>query len=175
MLVVNSTRDDIPVIFDLYDEAVKFQKTVFNKHWQGFEQDLIEQEVAENRQWKIVIDGQIACIFAITFNDPLIWKEKDRDPSIYIHRIVTNPRFRGSAFVKEIVKWSKEYAKSLGKRYIRMDTWGDNEKLREYYVSCGFEYLGITVMENTAGLPKHYEGLSLSLFEIPVEQNRPPR
>jgi RimJ/RimL family protein N-acetyltransferase len=166
MSIANSTTEDIDTIFQLYDEAVKFQKTVFNKQWQGFERSLIETEIAENRQWKIVIDDQVACIFAITFNDPLIWKEKDQDPAIYIHRIVTNPEFRGGAYVKEIVKWSKDYAKSLQKKYVRMDTWGDNEKLREYYVSCGFEYLGITVMENTLGLPKHYEGLSLSLFEI---------
>lgn len=166
MFIANSTPEDIDTIFQLYDEAVKFQKTVFNKQWQGFERSLIETEIAENRQWKIVIADQVACIFAITFNDPLIWKEKDQDPAIYIHRIVTNPRFRGGAYVKEIVKWSKDYAKSLQKKYVRMDTWGDNEKLREYYVSCGFEYLGITVMKNTLGLPKHYEGLSLSLFEI---------
>ena len=168
MLITNSTPEDIDTIFQLYDEAVKFQKTVFNKQWQGFERDLIKKEIAENRQWKIVIDGQVACIFAITFNDPLIWKEKDQDPSIYIHRIVTNPSFRGGAFVKEIVKWAKVYAKSIDKKFIRMDTWGDNEKLRDYYVNCGFDYLGITVMENTEGLPKHYEGLSLSLFQIEV-------
>ena len=168
MLITQSTPEDIDIIFELYDEAVKFQKTVFNKQWQGFERSLVETEIAEGRQWKIVSEGKVLCIFAITFNDPLIWNEKDKDPAIYIHRIVTNPRFRGGAYVREIVKWSKDYARSINKKYIRMDTWGDNEKLKEYYVSCGFEYLGITRMENTDGLPKHYEGLSLSLFEIQV-------
>jgi hypothetical protein len=166
MLITNSTQQDIDTIFALYDEAVKFQKTVFNKQWQGFDRSLIETEISENRQWKIVVNGEIACIFAITFHDPLIWKEKDRDPAIYIHRIVTNPKFRGGAYVNEIVRWSKEYARSLNKKYIRMDTWGDNERLKEYYLSCGFDYLGVTSMEDTNGLPKHYEGLSLSLFEI---------
>lgn len=169
MIIANSTPEDIGTIFHLYDEAVRFQKTVFDKHWLGFDRELVEQEIAENRQWKIVVDGQVACIFAITFSDPLIWKDKDRDPAIYIHRIVTNPQFRGGAFVKEIVKWAREYAPGIGKKYIRMDTWGDNAKLRAYYVSCGFEYLGITVMENTEGLPAHYEGLSLSLFEIALD------
>jgi RimJ/RimL family protein N-acetyltransferase len=169
MLIANSTAADINTIFHLYDEAVKFQKTVFNKQWQGFERDLIETEIAENRQWKIVSGGEVACIFAITFNDPLIWKEKDKDAAIYIHRIVTNPQFRGGGYVREIVKWAKEYAKNMGKNFVRMDTWGDNEKLRDYYISCGFEYLGITEMKNTEGLPKHYQDLSLSLFEIEVK------
>jgi len=168
MLITNSTPGDINAIFHLYDEAVKFQKTVFNKQWQGFERSLVETEIRESRQWKILVDGEIACIFAITFNDPLIWNDRDKDPAIYIHRIVTNPRFRGGAYVREIVRWAIEYAKSINKDYVRMDTWGDNHRLREYYVSCGFNYLGVTIMENTEGLPKHYEGLSLSLFEIQV-------
>lgn len=168
MQITNSTGEDIGTIFELYKEAVEFQKTVFYKQWQGFERSLVEREISENRQWKVIVDGSVACIFAITFNDPLIWHEKDQDPAIYIHRIVTNPRFRGGAYVKEIVRWAREYAKSIDKTFIRMDTWGDNEKLRDYYTSCGFKYLGVTVMENTEGLPKHYEGLSLSLFEIDI-------
>ncbi|WP_026898238.1 GNAT family N-acetyltransferase [Daejeonella oryzae] len=168
MLIANSTINDLNSIFNLYDAAVVFQKQVLSKQWQGFDQHLIEKEIRENRQFKIVDKGEIACIFAITFNDPLIWKEKDSDPSIYIHRIVTNPKFRGGSYVKEIVKWAPGYAKSLDKKFIRMDTWGDNEKLKKYYESCGFQYMGLTKMESTEGLPKHYEGLSLSLFQITV-------
>ena len=168
LLVEPSKIHDIDAIFKLYDQAAEFQKTVFHKHWAGFERSLVEKEIAESRQWKILSNGEIACIFAITFNDPLIWREKDSDPSIYIHRIVTNPSFRGGQYVKDIVKWALEYAPGIGKEFIRMDTWGDNEKLKEYYLSCGFEYLGITQMDNTDGLPKHYEGLSLALFEIKV-------
>ena len=49
-----------------------------------------------------------------------------------------------------------------------MDTWSDNEKLLEYYTSCGFEYVGVVHLQKSEGLPKHYEGISLSLFEIIV-------
>lgn len=166
MFITNSTSEDIETIFKLYGDAVEHQKKVSSKQWQTFERSLIEQEIRENRQWKIVIEGEIACIFAITFNDPLIWKEKDIDPSIYIHRIVTHPHFRGRGFVKEIIKWARNYAQKLGKKFIRIDTWGDNKKINDYYKSCGFEYLGFTPMNNTEGLPKHYEGLVLSLLQI---------
>jgi len=168
MQILNSTFEDIDAIFKLYDAAAEFQKSVSSKQWQGFERSLVEKEISENRQWKIMEGDQIACIFAITFNDPLIWNERDKDPAIYIHRIVTNPDFRGGSYVREIARWAKVYAKSIDKKFVRMDTWGDNLKLKEYYVSCGFEYLGVTVLKDTTGLPKHYEGLTLSLFEIPV-------
>ncbi|RDC57225.1 GNAT family N-acetyltransferase [Pedobacter chinensis] len=165
--VINSQSSDINTIFDFYDLAVAHQKKVFNKHWQGFSRELVETEIAENRQYKILVNGKVACVFAVTFSDKLIWGDRDQD-AVYIHRIVTHPDFRGFSFVKEIIKWAKEYATQNGIKYIRMDTWADNEKLLSYYTSCGFEYVGVVTMEESEGLPKHYEGISLSLFEIVV-------
>ena len=111
MKIFNSTIDDIDDIFKLYETARDFQKIKGAVLWPKFNRDLIETEISENRQWKIVINGQIACVWAITFNDPEIWEEKDLDPSIYIHRIATNPDFRGKNLVGEIINWSKNYAK----------------------------------------------------------------
>lgn len=167
--IFTSTLNDLETILDLYDIAIAYQKKVFHRHWQGFDKKMIESEIRENRQWKIVADNQIACIFAITFNDALIWKEKDKDPSIYIHRIVTNPSFRGNFYVKDIVKWAKEFGMKNGKKFIRMDTFGDNQKLIDYYTQCGFNFLGLTTMTKADNLPKHYEGASLSLFEIMID------
>ncbi len=165
--VLNSQSTDIDIIFGFYDLAIAHQKKVFNKHWQGFSRELVQTEIAENRQYKILVNGEVACVFAVTFNDALIWGDRDHD-SIYIHRIVTHPDFRGYAFVKEIIKWARQYCLDNDLKYIRMDTWADNEKLLDYYTTCGFEYVGVVTMQKTDGLPKHYEGISLSLFEIVV-------
>lgn len=163
--VQNSHSTDIDAIFDFYDMAIAHQKKVSNKHRQGFSREMVQTEIDENRQYKILVDGESACVFAVTFNDQLIWGERDQD-AIYIHRIVTHPEFRGLSFVKEIINWAKDYAAKNSIKFIRMDTWADNEKLLEYYTSCGFDYVGVVSMEKTDGLPKHYEGISLSLFEI---------
>lgn len=168
-VIVPSAASDIDRIFELYDAAIAYQKTVFNKNWQGFKRSLVESELAEQRQWKILIDGQIASIFAIAFNDPMIWKEKDNDPSIYIHRIVTNPAFRGQNFVTDIISWAREFGLANDKEFIRLDTWGDNPRLIAYYQKCGFNYLGNVVPEPSETLPKHYEDIELALFELPVK------
>jgi ribosomal protein S18 acetylase RimI-like enzyme len=167
MQFTNSTLQDFDRIFEFYDAAIEHQKQVFDKHWKGFDTELVTQEINENRQWKIIVDGQIACIFAITFDDPSIWGERDQNDAIYIHRIVTHPGFRGRGFVTHITHWSQEYARSLDKKYVRMDTWGDNQKLIDYYQKCGFNFLGI-ITPDPAGLPKHYNGITLSLFEIEI-------
>ncbi len=169
MEFLNSAIEDLDEIFRLYDLAVEFQKRVFDKSWLPFEREFIETEIAEKRHWKILIDDKIACIFSIAFADPLIWKERGREPAIYIHRIAINPEFRGWKFVPRIVEWARDYAKSLGKKFVRMDTWGDNQKLIDYYTDCGFEFLGVVTADEIEKLPKHYEGITLSLFEMKLD------
>jgi Acetyltransferases len=170
MQFVHSTIKDLDTIFHFYDLAVEYQKQKFNKHWQGFDKELVKKEIAEYRQWKILIDNRIACIFAITFEDEYIWKEKNKDKAIYFHRIVTHPDFRGMGLVKYIVDWGKAFAKENGLDFLRMDTWGDNDRLINYYQECGFKFLGI-INPDFKYLPKHYTGISLSLFEISLKNN----
>ena len=119
MKFLNSDREDFEVIFRLYDAAIEFQKTVFDKSWLPFDREMISKEIAEKRHWKILIDGKIACIFSVTFSDVFIWKEKNTDAAIYIHRIVTNPEFRGRKFVPVITDWAIDYA--INRQKIRAD------------------------------------------------------
>lgn len=166
MDIKNSTIEDSNEIFRLYKIATDFQKTRFIVHWPEFERNLVETEIIENRQWKIVIDNKIACVWATTFNDPQIWEERNNDPAIYIHRIATNPDFRGQNFVGHIVEWAKQYALDNKKKFIRMDTVGNNPGLISYYSKCGFDFLGLLKLQNTAGLPAHYDNATVSLFQI---------
>lgn len=161
-----STQADINSIFQLYDEATAYQGEVGILKWQGFERSMVEKTIEAGLQWQIEIGDEVACVFTLTFSDPLIWEEKNADPAIYIHRIATNPKFRGQHFVKHIVTWVKQYAVENEKSYVRMDTGSGNDRLNNYYVSCGFTYLGVVKLKNTAGLPKHYQNGSFSLFEI---------
>ena len=166
MTIKNSVIEDLSEIFRLYESARDFQKIKSAVLWPQFDKKLIETEIAENRQWKILIDNQIACVWATTFSDPEIWEERNVDPSIYIHRIATNPIFRGQNLVEAIVEWSKKYAGENEKRFIRMDTVGENKGLINYYQKCGFDYLGLLKLKNTANLPIHYYDATVCLFQM---------
>ena len=172
MKITNCTIDDIDEIFRLYKIASDYQKakkTVVV--WPDFKRALVETEIAENRQWKILIDGKIACLWAITFSDEQIWEEKNEDAAIYIHRIATNPDFRGHNYVAKIVEWQKEYARSQNKQFVRLDTLGNNVKLINHYTKAGFDFLGMFALKNTDTLPEHYHNTPACLFEINLEQN----
>lgn len=169
MEIINSTIEDLPEIFRLYKAASLYQQEKqIVVVWQEFDARLIENEIAGLRQWKLIIDGQIACIWAITFSDQQIWEERNADAAIYIHRIATNPAFRGQQLINMIVSWAKIYALSLDKSYVRLDTSGNNLDLIRHYTNAGFTFLGVFDLKNTDTLPVHYQNMPASLFEIKV-------
>lgn len=170
MTIDTANKYDIKNIYELYEMATAFQKTVFEKQWEGFEQSLIEKEIDENRLWKIYKDNEIVCVFTINFTDKLFWGEKDNQPSIYIHRIALNDNFRGQNVMSKIIDWAKKYCFENEKQFIRMDTWGGNTKLIDYYKKCGFEHIKTIDLDDTKGLPLHYKG-KLALLEMSVNEN----
>ena len=158
----------IPAVFKLYDFATTFQKKVSTNSWKGFEVSMVENEIAEERHFVILDDGTISATFVITFNDAVIWKEADLEPSVYIHRIATHPDFRGRNYVQKIVDWCVDFAKAKGLKYVRLDTTSGNEPLNQYYIKCGFTYKGISEIEWNETLPEHYKDGSFALFEIKI-------
>ena len=166
-MIHNSTPTDITEIFRLYALATEYQKRIFpDNTWPRFERSLVETEIAEGRQWKLLIDKQVACVWATTFSDPQIWEERNAAPAVYIHRIATNPVFRGQDLVLKIVDWAKNYAKQHQKNFVRLDTCGNNTKLIAHYQKCGFEFLGIRKLQNADTLPSHYVDADVCFFEL---------
>src|SRR5215813_12683776 len=115
MEIKNCELSDVDAILKLYDAAMQLQTEKKMVVWPLFERSFIEKEIEEQRQWKLVMGNEIACNWAITFEDKQIWGKMDNNNSIYIHRIATNPKFRGHRFVDLIVSWAKYYAFSIGK------------------------------------------------------------
>lgn len=111
MKIVNSTANDIDKIFDLYRIATAYMKSKNQVSWPEFNREMVESEIQEQRQWKLIIDGEVACIWAIALSDEVIWGADNADPSVYLHRIATNPVFRGRGLASKVVDWADKYAK----------------------------------------------------------------
>jgi hypothetical protein len=167
-MIQNCLPEDLELILALYRSATDYQKERFISHWPEFDREMVIQEIVENRQWKMIIDGEVVCIWATTFSDPLIWEAKNLDPAVYIHRITTHPDYRGNGFVQKIVAWATLYATQHSKRFVRMDRVGQNQDLIKHNTGCGFLFLGLFQLTNTDKLPQHYHNAVVSLFELEV-------
>jgi ribosomal protein S18 acetylase RimI-like enzyme len=172
MSIKNVVPADIEKVFTLYKIAANYQKekeTVIV--WPNFDREMVEIEIAENRQFKLLVNNQVACIWAITFSDEQIWEARNKERALYIHRIAVNPDFRGNNYVDTIVTWAKEFAIEKNIQFIRLDTLGENTKLIEHYKNAGFAFLGLFTLKNTSNLPEHYKLAPVCLFEIDLLQN----
>jgi DNA-binding MarR family transcriptional regulator/RimJ/RimL family protein N-acetyltransferase len=166
MRIVNSTPEDCPKIMKIYNDATNYMVSKKQVSWPKFSKKMILKEIQEKRHWKLLIEDEIACVWVTTFSDPIIWKEKNVDPSVYIHRIATNKKFRGNKLSKELVFWVKKYAENNKKKFIRMDTVGHNKSLIRLYEQIGFQFLGGEKLEDINGLPSHYNKGDVCFFEI---------
>jgi ribosomal protein S18 acetylase RimI-like enzyme len=96
----------------------------------------------------------------------LLWGEKDKNNAIYLHRIATHPDYKGRQLINRIIDWSLIHARKAGRKFIRMDTWGDNDRLSNYYIKAGFRLVGKQFITKNESLPEHYWGIYLNLFEM---------
>lgn len=171
MTIKNVTPLDIDKIFTLYKIASNYQKekkTVVV--WPDFNREMVAIEIAENRQFKLLINSEIACVWAITFSDLQIWEDSKGDSALYIHRIAVHPNFRGNKYIDKIVAWAKEFALKKDIQFIRLDTLGENQGLIDHYKNAGFNFLGLFNLKNTSNLPDHYKLAPVCLFEIDLHR-----
>lgn len=167
MEIKNCLISDADEILLLYEAARNLQTQRKMVIWPSFEKSFIEKEIQEKRQWKIVIGDIIACNWAITFEDKEIWGQKDKNDSIYIHRICNNSTLRGNRYIDTIVEWAVKYARQINKRFVRLDTLGNNTRLIQHYTSAGLQFLGMVRLADTENLPAHYQNEpNCCLFEI---------
>ncbi len=110
-------------------------------------------------------DNQISCIFSICYSDKIIWGKKDDNQALYLHRIVTNPAFKGNELFGEVLCWAKMHAVEKGLDFIRMDTWANNPGIIEYYKQFGFNIVGRFTTPHSDEPPIQQRGNDIVLLE----------
>jgi hypothetical protein len=164
--------NNFSALLESYRQASLYQHSKEQVTWPEFDIDLIREAIDQQRLWTLTLDDELACHWTITWNDPEIWGPKDQNDAIYLHRITTFPAFRGQYLFRHVVNWAKQHALQHQKRYIRLDTLGNNTGLIRHYTRSGFCFLGMVRLEDTTTLPLHYQREpDCCLFEIDLHSS----
>ncbi|HEX8546381.1 MAG TPA: hypothetical protein VF691_05425 [Cytophagaceae bacterium] len=166
MSIVRSVAEDLVSIKNLYNSARAYQTKKGYNVWPIFDDKSILREIDKGNHWKILEEDDIVCIFSVLFDDPLIWKEENIKPALYLHRITINPLYKGGKYLNVIKGWARKVCKEKELGFIRMDTWADNSNLSDYYIMSGFTLVGQSTIDKTEYLPEHYWGIQVNLFQI---------
>ena len=165
-IVENTSTADLDFIYNLFEEAINYIKKNGYVGWTTYDKYFINTDIEKKHQFKIVERNQILCIFTVSFNDVLIWRERENDDAVYLHRIVVNPLFKGQKQFEKILDWIMEFAKVKKIKYVRLDTWAENSNIIEYYKSYGFQFIENYITPNTLELPVQHRNLKLALLEL---------
>lgn len=167
--VCNTNLSDFKTILWLFDEAINLQSKNSYKVWESVDVNALEKDVLNNLQYKIEQNENILCVFSVQNSDPFIWQDKDRNDAIYLHRIVTNPNFKGQRLFEKVLTWAIQFAKQNNREYLRMDTWADNHQLIAYYKSFGFRFIENYKTTDTEKLPIQNRNLNVALLELTID------
>jgi ribosomal protein S18 acetylase RimI-like enzyme len=163
--IQNTTPDDLPFVYRLFDDSIVYQQTKGFPVWNNYDKAALAAEVANHQQFKVMRENTILCIFSICLTDPVIWREREQGDALYLHRIVVNKEYKGQKQFEKILTWAVQYAKANNLKYIRIDTWGNNQTIINYYQSFGFEFVENFTTPSTEALPVQHRNLYLALLE----------
>lgn len=163
--VINTEASDLGQIFKLFDHSIDYQEKRGYPVWRNYDKNAIINDIEDKNQYKVVVDSMTAIIFSVCYADKVIWRDLDKGNSIYLHRIVVNPEFKGQKLFGSILDWAIEHSKQKGLSSIRMDTWAANPTIINYYKSFGFTFIENYTTPDTEELPVHNRNLALTLLE----------
>jgi len=167
--IENTIKSDLPVIHTFFEHSVAYQEARGYPTWRNYDKQAIIKDIVDGNQYKIVAATAIAMVFSVCYKDPIIWRERETGESMYLHRIVVNPEFKGQRLFGVILKWSIAHCLQKGLKNIRMDTWAQNPNIIDYYKGFGFKPIENYVTPDVAELPVHNRKLALTLLEFRFE------
>jgi GNAT superfamily N-acetyltransferase len=166
--VINTEANDLAQIFTFFDESIKYQEKKGSPTWKNYDKGAILKDIDNHNQYKVIIHSKTAIIFSACYTDKIIWRTLDTGNSIYLHRIVVNPEFKGQKLFGIVLDWAIDHAKSKGLTKVRMDTWASNPGIVEYYKTFGFAFVENYTTPATSELPVHNRNLALTLLEYKI-------
>jgi ribosomal protein S18 acetylase RimI-like enzyme len=163
--VVNTELKDLPDILRWFDESIAYQEKRGYPSWRNYDQDAVRRDIQKRNSYKVVNENGAGIVFSVNYHDPVIWRHMDDGLSIYLHRIVVNPDFKGQKLFGVVLQWAADHIRQKNLKNIRMDTWADNPNIIKYYKTFGFEVIENFTTPDVAELPVHNRNLNLTLLE----------
>ncbi|MBS9462905.1 GNAT family N-acetyltransferase [Flagellimonas sp. 389] len=167
-LIKNTEVKDFEFICWMYEEAIKYQKRNNYFGWESIDKEYLKKEIKNGLNYKLIQEGNILCAWGVVFSDPLIWREMEKGTSIYMHRVVVNPNFKGQKLFQKVLEWAIDYSVENSLTTIRIDTWTANPAIIEFYEKYGFKVVEEYTTGDTKDLPIQHRNLDITLLEYSI-------
>lgn len=173
MNVITADPTQFKDVYDLLEGARQWHLANHPQAWPVFSREAVRQEIEEGRVF-LFADGQgYVATLTVTDTDPLIWDDA-HEPALYLHKLTSRRDLPGRGIGAFVLRWARGHALARHKQFLRLDTWGANTRLRQYYEAQGFRLARTKTFPVDTPLPDHYRGVSMNLFEMHLTPQQDP-
>ncbi|MDB6020226.1 MAG: Ribosomal protein acetylase RimI and related acetyltransferase [Pedosphaera sp.] len=137
-----ATPPDIDTIADILGEAARWLEQSGMPMWRDNELTVerVTADVTAGLFYLAECSGEPAGTLKFQIEDPLFWPDLPPGEAAYIHRLAVRRRFAGTGVSTALMQWAVDRARSLGRRYARLDTEASRPRLRAVYERFGFRH-----------------------------------
>ena len=141
-MVRQAQPGDAPVVEDMLVEAARWVDAMGEIMWDEGElaPERIAAEIAAGQFFVAEADGEPAGAIRFQLEDRLFWPDLTDDDSAFVHRLVVRRRHKGQGVSSALLQWAVDRARSMGKRYLRLDCDASRVRLRALYETFGFRF-----------------------------------
>ena len=159
MTIRKSTVSDLDSLMPIFDEARGTIAALGIDQWQnGYpSREVISEDISKARSYAVEIDGNIRGTFVLVDDGEITYDKiygghwltgDDSQDYVAIHRVAILVANRGSGISTAIINYAAEYAKSIGRASLRIDTHEGNIVMRRMLEKHGFTLCGTIYLQN---------------------------
>jgi ribosomal protein S18 acetylase RimI-like enzyme len=154
---------DIDTVLSILDEAAGWlhARGITGQWPRRFSREYIAQPMAAGDFYLAYDAGRAVGTIMLLWSDPEVWGEAPDDAG-YVHSLAICRAVAGRGVGLRMLRWAEGMVAAAGRRYLRLDCWGENVDLCRYYERAGFASRG----------RKETPGWSCALFERDVTLTR---
>ena len=157
---------DLDRFREFWNAAIAYQRQFNYPLWSEYPESTLRDEIGKGLHYSAYTpDDVLAGYFSVSLSDYPVWEADEKGDAIYVHRMCVNPARRGHRLAEHVLAWALGHAAVMNRKYVRMDTWGADQRLVDHYISCGFKYVRSRQLGIVPGLPPHYDNIKLAMFE----------
>jgi excinuclease ABC subunit B len=159
-----STKEDIPKLLNIFEDAKQFISSYGSPQWQNLaitSQDLTEF-IDQKKLYSLYYDNEVTGVFFLDSYEQTYdiiqdgkWLTKNT-PYVVIHKFAISSKGRGKSLGKEIINFVEEYCVKNSIKSIRIDTHSLNSPMLGLLKSTGFTYCGNIYIKSDYNVPGEY-------------------
>lgn len=140
IIIWQAAEQDTGTICEILSGAARWLEQSGKPMWR--DDELLPSRIAADVEAQAFFvaecEGDIGGVIKFQVEDTLFWPDVPRGESAFVHRLAIRRKYAGGQISSTLLGWAVERARSLGKKYVRLDCEASRNKLRAVYERFGF-------------------------------------